>query len=180
MHRGGFVGKLDSFGIIRIGYHEADAVDIYSSHTIIDVRPGGYISLDGDIHIGHGAIICVKDGALLSLGKNFAISGTTKIVCSKKISFGDNVQLSWDSLVMDSDAHHIIDENGIKRDNSQPVIIGNSVWIAAGCTILKGTIIPDNCVVGAGSLVIGKDFLPNQVIAGHPAKCIKKISSWEL
>lgn len=33
--------------------------------------------------------------------------------------------------------------------------IGKNVWIGAGCIILKGTTIGDNCVIAAGSIVTG-------------------------
>lgn len=99
-------------GLIRIGYHEANGVDAYSAHTIINVGKLGKIILKSDAHIGQGAILCVQDNGILSLGSHFAISGTTSIICSKSITFGNDVQLSWNSMIMDSDAHKIFDENG--------------------------------------------------------------------
>ena len=33
-----FAGDLNKMGMIHIGYHEADAVDVYSAHTILDVH----------------------------------------------------------------------------------------------------------------------------------------------
>lgn len=81
---------------------------------------------------------------------------------------------------MDSDAHHIIGTNGDQMENTSPIKIGNHVWIAANCTILKGVVISDNCVVGAGSLVTKGIFPENQIIAGRPAKSIKKIKDWVL
>jgi len=35
-------------------------------------------------------------------------------------------------------------------------VIGDNVWIGAGCIILRGTVIGDNCVIGAGSVIKGK------------------------
>ena len=46
--------------------------------------------------------------------------------------------------------------------------IGKNVWIGANVTILKDSVIGDNCVVGAGSVVKGK-YRENTVIAGNPA-----------
>lgn len=55
----------------------------------------------------------------------------------------------------------------------KPVIIGENVWVGARSTILPGAHIGDGCVVAAGSVVPGKVFPENAVIAGVPAKVIK-------
>ena len=166
--------------MIRIGYHKVEAIDIYSVHTILDIQKHGKIVFRNDAHIGHGAILCVKEHGILTLGENFAISGTTSIVCYNNISIGNNVQFSWDSLVIDSDAHHVIDEFGNYTINTLPIIIGNNVWIGARTTILKGTSVQDNCVIGATSLLNKKYPSHNVLIAGSPAKEIKKITGWKL
>lgn len=169
-----------SLGIIRIGYHCADVVDTYSVHTIIDIQKQGLLVLKGDAHIGHGAVICVKQKGTLTVGKNFAISGTTRLVCTHKISIGNNVQFSWDTLIMDSDAHKIWDKNNIKFKNSEPITIGNNVWIAANCTLLKGTVIRDNCVIASNSLLNKPYPCSNRIIGGIPARELKEIGGWEL
>ena len=179
MHRGGMRLGVVRTGIVRFGFHEADAVDVFSAHTVINIPNHAVIECAADVHIGQGAILCVNPGGRLRLGKNFAISGTSKIVCSDSISFGDDVQLSWDSLIMDSDAHHIFDENGNEIPNTKPIVVGNRVWIAANTTVLKGTVIGDDSVV-AGRSLLNKAYPSNSIIGGIPAKTLKKISSWHL
>ena len=56
----------------------------------------------------------------------------------------------------------------------KPVHICRKVWIGAGATILPGVTIGENAVVGAGS-VITHDVEPNTLVAGNPAKFIRKI-----
>ena len=181
LYRGGIIlQNRASLGLVRIGYHKVDAIDIYSLHTIIDVQRGGQLIFESDAHIGHGAILCVKNDALLKCGQNFAISGTTSIVCYNKISIGNDVQFSWDTLVMDSDAHVILDTENNEMLNSVPISIGNKVWIAAQNTILKGTVIKDNCVVAASSLLNKEYNDANSIIAGAPARIVKKIGGWHL
>ena len=57
---------------------------------------------------------------------------------------------------------------------AQPVVIGRNVWIGAHATVLPGVTIGDNAVVAAGA-VVTKDVAENTVVAGVPAKIIKKI-----
>jgi acetyltransferase-like isoleucine patch superfamily enzyme len=53
--------------------------------------------------------------------------------------------------------------------------IGNNVFIGINCTILPNTIIGDNCIIGAGSVVRGK-YADYSVIIGNPAAVVMKIS----
>ena len=57
---------------------------------------------------------------------------------------------------------------------TKPITIGKNCFIGCNSIILKGTVLGDGCVVGAGAVVCGK-FEPNTVIAGNPAKVIKRI-----
>lgn len=52
-------------------------------------------------------------------------------------------------------------------------IIGNDVWIGNRALILQGVTIGDGAVVGAGS-VVTKDVEPYAIVAGNPAKVIRK------
>lgn len=56
----------------------------------------------------------------------------------------------------------------------KPVHIGKNAWIGAGATILPGVTVGDNAVVGAAS-VVTKDVAPDTIVAGNPAKFIKRI-----
>lgn len=54
---------------------------------------------------------------------------------------------------------------------SAPVQIGNNVFIGMGVTILMGTKIGNNCIIGADAVVKG-NIPSNSVVAGNPAKVI--------
>ena len=64
-----------------------------------------------------------------------------------------------------------IDEQGV---TTKPVIIGNDIWIGANAVRLPGVSIGDHSVVAAGA-VVTKDVPPHSLVAGVPAKIIKKI-----
>lgn len=57
---------------------------------------------------------------------------------------------------------------------AEPVTIGDNVWIGGSAVILPGVILGDNVVVGAGA-VVTKSFPSDVVIAGNPARIIKKL-----
>jgi len=50
-------------------------------------------------------------------------------------------------------------------------VIGNDVWVGAAALVLKGVIVGDGAVIGAGS-VVTKDIPPYAIVAGNPAQII--------
>ncbi|WP_127818046.1 CatB-related O-acetyltransferase [Microbacterium sp. CPCC 204701] len=52
-------------------------------------------------------------------------------------------------------------------------VVGNDVWIGREATILPGVTIGDGAVIGAGS-VVAKDAAPYEIVAGNPARHIRK------
>ena len=70
-----------------------------------------------------------------------------------------------------SDTNKRIDEQGV---STNPVTIEDNVWVGANAVILPGVTIGEHCVVAAGA-VVTKDVPPHSLVAGVPAKVIKKI-----
>ena len=58
-------------------------------------------------------------------------------------------------------------------------IIGNDVWIGQNATILPGVHIGDGAIIGANS-VVGSSIDPYTIVAGNPAKPIRKRFDEEL
>jgi acetyltransferase-like isoleucine patch superfamily enzyme len=65
---------------------------------------------------------------------------------------------------------------GVPRPRSRPVILGDNVWIGAGATVLGATI-GEWAVVATGS-VVTSDVPGEVVVAGNPARVVKKEVSW--
>jgi len=61
----------------------------------------------------------------------------------------------------------------LQGKTGKKIVIGKNCLIGAKVTFLKGVNIGDNCIIGSGA-VVTKNFLKNTIIAGVPAKALKK------
>ena len=95
-----------------------------------------------------------------------------------KIMIGDGSLFSNNIEIHTTDYHGIYDEHGKRINPDKDIYIGNRVWCGLGCKILKGTNILDGTIIGAGSIVTGKIKEKNVIIAGNPAKIIKRQVFW--
>lgn len=164
--------------MIRIGLGDIGIFDQVFSRGILEIR--GKIIFKGDISIGHGSKISVGKTGVLEIGNNFKITAETEIVCHKEIIFGDNILISWDNLIMDTDFHRIYNLNSKKQINdSKKIVVEDNVWIGCRNTILKGTVIKKGSVVGANSLVANEFKEENILIIGNPAHIKKRNIYWE-
>lgn len=111
------------------------------------------------------------------IGNNVGISGAT-IYARKSITIGENTLVGGNAKIMDNDFHPIEIEArnaDIKEKiGARPISIGKNCFIGCNSLILKGTVLGDRRVVGAGAVVSGV-FEDNCVIAGNPARVIKKL-----
>lgn len=81
-----------------------------------------------------------------------SLNSLEKIEIGKGCLFGENVKI-YDHNHKFLDTSIPIKEQGYFMEK---VCIGQHCWIGSNVVILKGTIIGDNCVVGAGCIVRGK------------------------
>ncbi len=163
-------------GMVKLGFGNVGIFDFKRSRAIWNVS--GNVVFMGTCYIGHGSKISVNKNGTLILGSKFAVGAETTIVCNKKISFGNDCIVSWDTLIMDTDFHQIYDEKHRIINYDKEVKIGNNVWTGCRCTILKGAEIADNTIIGANSTVSSKISGCGQIIAGNPVKIIKTNVHW--
>lgn len=167
--------KKVNTAMIKIGFGDVGHYDRKRSRSIWQVS--GTVAFGGKASIGHGSKLSVRGN--LTLGADFNMTAESTIVCAHQISFGNDCLLSWNILIMDTDEHPIINQNGIRTNPDKPILVGNHVWIGCKCTLLKGTEIPNNTVVAAGTLLTSAFSGENQVIGGNPPAILKSNVRWE-
>jgi acetyltransferase-like isoleucine patch superfamily enzyme len=127
--------------------------------------------------INHPVILAtLNENAQLIIGDHFGMSGGC-ICVAEKVTIGNNVVLGANTTIIDTDFHPL--KSDLRTINPQdgktkPVVIEDEVFIGMHSLILKGVTIGRGSVVGAGS-VVANSVPPGVIVAGNPARIIKKI-----
>lgn len=136
-----------------------------------------------------GELLVQKYGGQINIGNNCYVGIGTKIWSGESVTIGNNVLISHNCDIIDSDTHEI---NYIERATrsaelmkngpldtkgnilTKPIIINDYAWISFNVAILKGVTIGKGAIVAAGS-VVTKDVPAFTVVAGNPALIIKQL-----
>lgn len=124
---------------------------------------------------------CIKSpflceyGDLIRLGNNFFANYNCKLIDGGKITFGDDVLVGPDCTFVT--AVHPTDPERRRAGYQifKPISVGSNVWFGAGVLVCPGVTIGDNCVIGAGSVVV-KDIPANCLAVGSPCKVVRHVT----
>ncbi|WP_085681144.1 acyltransferase [Limosilactobacillus reuteri] len=120
----------------------------------------------------------------VSIGKGVEIFRPLKTTIDVQnphlLSIGDFVQMTGPVTILTHDYSWCVLKRkyGYIYGNQERTTIGNNVFIGWGATILAGSTIGDNVIIGANSLVSGK-IESNSVYAGIPAKRIMSLEKYK-
>jgi acetyltransferase-like isoleucine patch superfamily enzyme len=143
----------------------------------------GTVFFESGVNIGKGTFVHVGNDAILKVGQDTRFGGNARIICDKSITIKAHSKVAWDVQLCDTDFRATINtitkaKNCFKRE----IIIGSHNWLCFGSTILKGSITPDYCIVGANT-TINKDFSKEgeNIVIGMDsnAKVLAKYISWD-
>jgi len=142
------------------------------------LRPNARLTVHGNAEIFRGTSVLVSDNAHLEMGRKSYINFDSTVVCFDHITIGSDCAISWNTNMLDGNTHElVVDET--PRPRTQPVVIGDKVWIGTGATILSGVTIGDGAVVAAGSVVTA-DVPSRAVVAGNPARVVREKVTWRM
>jgi len=110
-------------------------------------------------------------GGHLEIGDNVFINYGSSLVASSHVKIGNDALIGTHVMVMDCDFHRVEDKSW--DTEGQPIIVEERAWLGNRSIILKGVTIGREAVVAAGS-VVTKDVPPRTVVAGVPAKVVRR------
>jgi acetyltransferase-like isoleucine patch superfamily enzyme len=154
----------------------------------IEIRKRG-----GEINIGEkslisGIITTETEYSKVNIGNNVYIGGRSLLDCVCSITIEDDVLISYECIIQDSD-NHSTNYNLRKKDTAdwmnnqyhnwettpqRPIKLLKGCWLGARVIILKGVTVGRGAVVGAGS-VVTKNVSDWTIVAGNPARFIRDI-----
>ena len=163
-------------GIVRIGFGSVETVDFNTRPTLLFIT--GTMHFRGKAKIGKGSNLSVAGDVIF--GEKFHISAAGTVICRKKIEFGNEVLVSWDTLISDTDHHAVFDcQNDHQINPNKSVYIADHCWVGARAILLKGVSLGKNTVIGTGSVVTKPFTEENVCLGGNPAKIIRQDTYWK-
>jgi acetyltransferase-like isoleucine patch superfamily enzyme len=118
-------------------------------------------------------------GNNIFFGEGGFINYGVKIIDIAPVTIGDYVLIAPNVVICTVDHPADLAERVKPYACAEPIVLGNNVWVGAGCVVLGGVTIGSRSVIGAGSIVTND--IPSDVIAvGNPCRVIKKIEHGEM
>jgi acetyltransferase-like isoleucine patch superfamily enzyme len=178
---------LRQAGVVLIRYNESDLAQrlrqrLGKTQCFLDV--GVYIAAPRNFRGGLGSALyrhtCVlNQKGRLELGDHSHLGAFCTVnVCQGSVTIGEGSAIGPGTQIIAYSNYYApgksIADVRIVRD----IVIGNNVFIGANCTILPGSIVEDNVVIGAGAVVRGR-LTANAIYVGVPARRQASLSSTE-
>lgn len=130
------------------------------------------------------------EGGKIQIGDNCFMNFSSLIGAMDSVTIGDNVIIATNVRIFDNNNHPTSPAMREKMSQGdfygdlwtwryaehKPVVIGDNVWIGEYSTILKGVTIGKGSIVASHS-VVTKDVPEYTIVAGNPAKVVKKLES---
>ena len=156
-------------------------------------RPGVNKKRGSLIELGCGVTLCSNSGANpvaeggrchlatldeaaeIRIADNVGLSSV--IICAAKhVQIGEGTIIGGGAIIMDTDFHERGADGAWKTSHvgtSMGIVIGKRCFIGARAILLKGVILGDDVVVGAGAVVTGKHGA-GKTLVGNPARELSK------
>lgn len=164
--------------------HASDLVVRFTSHCTAQNKYDIVIGKRCEIK---GQLFSFEGGKIL-IGNNVFMNYNSFIGSMEAVTIGNDVIIATNVRIFDNNNHptsptqrEMMSHNDFygelwtwKYAEHKPVVIGDNVWIGEFSAILKGVTIGKGSIVASHS-VVTKDVPPYVIVAGNPARVVKRL-----
>lgn len=132
--------------------------------------------------------LCTDYKGKIRIGRYTTIRYNSVIESAESVIIGDHCIISNNVIIRDNNSHPTDPEKRIKMcesgfeselwswkySDSKPIVVGNNVWICERAIVYKGVHIGTGAIISGGA-VVTKDVPDYAVVAGNPAKIVKRL-----
>ena len=112
-------------------------------------------------------------GKNIHIGENVFINSNCTMQDQGGIFIGDNVLIGHNACLLT--LNHNEDPKKRPKPIPAPIKIGNGAWLGSNVTVLPGVTIGDGAIIAANA-VVTKDVDADTIVAGIPAKVVRKVN----
>ncbi len=153
---------------------------VIANHRLIVKGPGTVVIGDRANVFAFGAgrrtrLVVHSPDAVIRIGSNVRINGG-ELHAAKSIEIGAN-SIIGQAFITDTDGHSMRGDRRTNRSapvRTAPVVLEHNVWIARDAAILPGVRVGAGSVVAYGAVVVD-DVPPNVLVAGNPARVVRRL-----
>lgn len=115
----------------------------------------------------------------LIIGDNTGIGHDCSFTIGKQISIGQNCKIAENVWIFDSPGHPAdpvarLTGSPVASEEVKPVTVEDNVWIGKRAIIMPGVTIGQGSIVAGGAVVM-VNVPPNTIVAGNPARQLRKL-----
>ncbi len=149
---------------------------VFGNNNVIRINTKRFINADiiiglNDVKI-ENAFLLIDDETSINGVKILMSENGSRVVIGKDCMFSSGVEM-WCS-----DTHCVLDLQGNLLNVGQFIEIGNHVWVGKDVHFTKNTKIADNSIVGWCSNITAQFDEKNVIVAGNPARIVKRNIQW--
>ncbi len=174
------LNALRNFGKVGKGTYCIKPIRIINGK---DVSIGNNVSILHFLRLEVHRVDFINQAPIVRIGDNTNIEQNVHITAGSRVIIGEECSILDGAVI--TDINHPYDDVNVPASRQKiqcmPVEIGNQCFVGAHAMIMPGVKLGNHVIVGANS-VVTKSFPGNCVIAGVPAKIIRryddKTQSW--
>ena len=148
---------------------------IRGNNNNIDIGRGVKFGYGGSLHIEDDhCLIDIRDNSTFE-DAHIAVTET-----GSQILIGEDCMFAYDIDLRTGDSHSIIDAvTNVRINPPGNIKIGDHVWVAPHCSILKGVEIKKNSIIATRSVITRSYDQEGIIIGGSPSKILKENITWD-